>query len=93
VNLSGAGRSRLARRASVHHFTRPGDPSGVIFRAVRTLPCSALLLAASLSTAASAAAPAALPEVLPFLENDYAGAVVKAKAKGVPVFVDVWAPW
>jgi hypothetical protein len=32
-------------------------------------------------------------EVLPFIENDYARAMAEAKAKGVPVFVDVWAPW
>jgi len=54
---------------------------------------SALLLAAALGAAASAAAPVAAPEVLPFLENDYPGAVTRAKAAGVPVFVDVWAPW
>lgn len=59
---------------------------------MKTLTCSALLLAASLSTAASAA-PEAPREVLPFLENDYAGAVAQARAKGVPIFVDVWAPW
>ena len=27
------------------------------------------------------------------LDNDYATAVAQAKARGVPVFVDVWAPW
>jgi len=59
---------------------------------VRSLPCSLLLLAASLSTA-SLAAPAAGKEVLPFLENDYPAALAKAKTRGVPLFVDVWAPW
>ena len=60
---------------------------------MKTLSCSALLLAASLSTASQAAPSAAPKEVLPFLENDYAAAVTQAKAKGVPIFVDVWAPW
>jgi hypothetical protein len=32
-------------------------------------------------------------EVLPFIDNDYAKAVAQAKAKNVPLFVDVWAPW
>lgn len=54
--------------------------------------CSALLLATSLSTA-SLAAPAAAKEALPFLENDYPAALAKARARGVPLFVDVWAPW
>lgn len=30
---------------------------------------------------------------LPFIENDYAGAIAKGKAAGLPVFVEVWAPW
>ena len=32
-------------------------------------------------------------EVLPFIENDYAKAVARAKTKHVPLFVDAWAPW
>jgi hypothetical protein len=32
-------------------------------------------------------------EVLPFIDDDYEGAVAQAKAKGLPLFVDVWAPW
>jgi hypothetical protein len=32
-------------------------------------------------------------EVLPFIDNDYAKAVAQAKAKNVPIFVEVWAPW
>ena len=30
---------------------------------------------------------------LTFIENDYAAAVARAKAKDVPIFVDAWAPW
>ncbi|GHG80053.1 thioredoxin family protein [Comamonas sp. JC664] len=30
---------------------------------------------------------------LPFIQDDYARALAEAKAKGVPLFVDVWAPW
>jgi hypothetical protein len=30
---------------------------------------------------------------LPFIEDDYARALAEAKAKGVPLFVDTWAPW
>ncbi len=32
-------------------------------------------------------------EVLPFIDNDYAKAVARAKAKNVPIFADAWAPW
>ena len=62
---------------------------------MKTLSCPALLLAVSLASAAwaGAPAPAAAPEAVPFMENDYAGALAKARAQGVPVFVDVWAPW
>ncbi len=41
----------------------------------------------------AAAAPALAKEVLPFIENDYAKAVARAKAERVPLFVDAWAPW
>ena len=41
----------------------------------------------------AAAAPALAKEAVPFIENDYARAIVQAKAKNVPLFVDAWAPW
>ena len=46
-----------------------------------------LVLAAVLALAASPAM------ALPFVENDYAKALATARAKGVPIFVDAWAPW
>ncbi|MFP2959945.1 thioredoxin family protein [Myxococcus sp. 1LA] len=30
---------------------------------------------------------------LPFIQDDYTRALAEAQAKGVPLFVDVWAPW
>ena len=30
---------------------------------------------------------------LPFIDDDYGRALAEAKAKGLPLFVDVWAPW
>ena len=30
---------------------------------------------------------------LPFVDDDYAGAIRDARARGVPVFVEAWAPW
>jgi hypothetical protein len=30
---------------------------------------------------------------LPFIENDYAKAVARAKTKNLPIFVEAWAPW
>ena len=41
----------------------------------------------------AAALPLSAKTVLPFVENDYAKAVAQAKAKNLPLFVDVWAPW
>jgi hypothetical protein len=49
----------------------------------------ALTLAALLVTASTAFA----AETLPFVEDDYAKAAARAKAKNVPVFVEAWAPW
>jgi hypothetical protein len=49
----------------------------------RLLIASLLLLA----TAAQA------KEVLPWIENDYATAIARAKATDLPVFVEAWAPW
>jgi len=39
------------------------------------------------------AAPAFAKEVLPWVENDYATAVARAKASHVPIFAEAWAPW
>ena len=39
---------------------------------------------------AATALPAA---ALPFIENDYAKALARAKAKNLPIFADAWAPW
>jgi hypothetical protein len=39
------------------------------------------------------AAPVFAKEVLPFIDNDYAKALARAKTKNVPIFVEAWAPW
>lgn len=31
--------------------------------------------------------------VLPWIEDDYAKALTAARAKHVPIFVEIWAPW
>lgn len=28
-----------------------------------------------------------------FLEDDYAGAIASARERGLPVFIEAWAPW
>jgi hypothetical protein len=62
---------------------------------VRILTGSVLLLSAACAAPNAAVhdTPATHATALPFIENDYAGALAQAKARGVPVFVDVWAPW
>jgi hypothetical protein len=53
--------------------------------------------AALLSVAAHAfALPAAAPEAkspLPWIRDDYGAALAQARARGVPIFVENWAPW
>ncbi len=39
------------------------------------------------------ALPAVGKEVLPFIKDDFAKAVARAKTKNEPIFVDAWAPW
>ena len=48
------------------------------------------------TTAAAAMAGAATKAVtaaLPFIENDAPRALAEAKRRGVPLFVEAWAPW
>jgi len=51
----------------------------------RTLTFATLLAAMAL--------PALAAEVLPWVENDYARAVSRAKSEHVPIFAEAWAPW
>ena len=43
----------------------------------------------------AAAVPAPEPEQgpIPWIQDDYAGALAKARERGVPVVIDMWAPW
>jgi hypothetical protein len=50
----------------------------------------ALLLAAP---AAAGPASGAAAKGLPFVADDYAAALAQARARNVPLVVDVWAPW
>ncbi len=43
--------------------------------------------------ASGTASHGAAPMALPFIEDDYAGALGRARAAGKPLFVEVWAPW
>ncbi len=53
------------------------------------------LLACTASRTTAPAAPAAAHEgaPLPFIDDAYDTALAQAKAKGLPLFVDTWAPW
>jgi hypothetical protein len=46
-----------------------------------------------LALALAVTAPAAASGSLPFVADDYAGARDDARARNVPLVVDVWAPW
>ena len=43
--------------------------------------------------ALSAPAVGATTARLPFVEDDYNKALAEASRRGLPVFVEVWAPW
>jgi len=54
----------------------------------------AAILALAVVSASPQHSPAASSaEALPFIEDDYGRALAEAKAKKLPLFVDVWAPW
>lgn len=61
--------------------------AGPVLAAPRPAPAAAPAKA----KAAPARAPA--PKSLPFVEDDYAVALAQARARNVPLVVDVWAPW
>jgi hypothetical protein len=50
-------------------------------------------LAMAAAIAAGSARAETRPIALPFIENDQAAAIDRAKAAAKPVFVEVWAPW
>ena len=49
--------------------------------------------ATTTATTGVSAAPAAATGGITFIEDDYPRALAEAKKKGVPLFVDAWAPW
>lgn len=66
--------------------------------AMRTSLASLLVVGLLACTASRTQAPEAQAAAhdgapLPFIEDDYPRALAEARAKGVPLFVDTWAPW
>ena len=60
---------------------------------MRTLSSAlAIVVAAFIAARAQAATPAS-KSVLPWVEDDFSGALAQARAKKVPIFVELWAPW
>jgi hypothetical protein len=62
------------------------------------LGIAATLLAGALAAPkplqAAAPSPAGKPaKVLPFIEDDWSRGVAEAKARKLPLFVELWAPW
>jgi len=64
---------------------------------MRTTPGFLLLAALAACSSQRAAAPltadAPSQATLPFIEDNYQRALADAKARGVPIFVEAWAPW
>jgi hypothetical protein len=53
--------------------------------------CAALAISGP--QAVRAAGPRPKTSVLPFIHDDFPRAVAEARARGVPLFIDVGAPW
>ncbi len=67
---------------------------------MRTLLSSLLVVGLLACTASRTAAVSEPPAAsghsqapLPFIEDDYPRALAEAKSRGLPLFVDTWAPW
>ena len=56
---------------------------------MKTLGIGPLVASAVLALSLSSTARASLP----FVEDDYGRAVAQARTRGVPLFVEAWAPW
>ncbi len=56
-------------------------------------PVPTVLAAGMLALAALAGCAPAKPTALPFVENDFSGALARAKQENRPLFVEYWAPW
>jgi hypothetical protein len=54
---------------------------------------SALVLLSTAAPAFGAGTTTSHSGRLPFVDDDYARAIRDARARGVPVFVEAWAPW
>ena len=63
------------------------------------LPLSSLFVVGLLACTASRTSAVSEPPAahargpLPFIEDDYSRALSEAKSRGLPLFVDTWAPW
>jgi len=67
------------------------------YGSIRTVGIGITLVLAACSGRPSPPAPTGGTETaaagLPFIENDAPKALAEAKTRGVPVFVEAWAPW
>jgi hypothetical protein len=87
--VGGIARSLFCKSHSVRCETpaRAGYDSRM--NAFRTISVVLLLSSGALPARAAASHGPRLP----FIEDDYARAIRDARARGVPVFVEAWAPW
>ncbi len=67
-------------------MSRAGPWSVTLLRTMRTRTISTLVAMLLLAATASAAK-------LPWIEDDYAQALAKARAGNQPIFIEAWAPW
>jgi len=67
--------------------------AAILFASSAGAPAAPALPAASSTKPSAGAHTAASQGALPWIEDDYARAIAEGKRRGVPVFVEAWAPW
>lgn len=72
--------------------TSTADVHGAAQAAPLTFGPGEVTVAAAGAGAGKPVTPAA-PKVLPFIQDDYAGALAKARERKLPLFIEAWAPW
>jgi hypothetical protein len=60
---------------------------------MRVFSARALGLALAAASAFLGVSTAEPGPAVPFIADDYPGALVQARAKKLPIFVEAWAPW
>jgi len=68
-------------------------PVVLALAALALAPTLAFSTSSPQPSSASVVSKGAKPMAVPFIDDDYAKVISKARAAKLPVFVEAWAPW